>query len=183
MSLIAYARVSSETQRLDMQLDALNAAGADRIFEDQGVSGTLAHRPGLDAALDYLREGDVFLVYRLDRLSRSTRNTLSLLHDLGQRGIGFRSLSEALDTTGPMGKVLLALTAAFGELEHDLIVDRTRAGLAAARERGNIGGRPKSLSPAMVEFAQQLRAHGKSAAEIAKEVGTSRATVYRALAS
>jgi DNA invertase Pin-like site-specific DNA recombinase len=181
MTAIGYARVSTNEQNLDLQRDALAAAGAVRTFEDLGVSGRLASRPGLDACLDFLREGDVLTVYRLDRLGRSTRNTLELLHSLDVRGVAFRSLSEAIDTTGPMGRAMITIIAAFAQLEADVTRERTLAGLAAARERGRFGGRPKALSPAMVAVAKTMLAEGRRPGEVAAELGVGRSTIYRAV--
>ncbi|WP_166874470.1 recombinase family protein [Salinibacterium sp. ZJ450] len=182
MALLGYARVSTDGQELALQEDALNRAGVDRIFTDK-ASGTLASRPGLDSLLAYARENDTIVVWRLDRLGRSTRHVLDLLHQLSERGVLFRSITEGLDTTGPMGKVMITMIAAFAELERDIISERTRAGLKAARERGaGQGGRPRALSPAKLEFARTLRAQGKSAVAIATELGVGRATIYRALA-
>jgi DNA invertase Pin-like site-specific DNA recombinase len=181
MTTIGYARVSTSEQNLDLQRDALAAVGAMRTFEDFGVSGRLASRPGLDACLDFLREGDVLAVYRLDRLGRSTRNTLELLHSLDLRGIAFRSLSEAIDTSGPMGRAMITIIAAFAQLEADVTRERTLAGLESARERGRVGGRPKALSPAMVAVAKTMLDEGNRPGVIAAELGVGRSTIYRAL--
>ena len=183
MGLIGYARVSSAEQTLALQQDALAAAGAERVFEDHGVSGRLASRPGLDACLDFLRDGDTLTVYRLDRLGRSTRNVLELLHRLDGRGIAFRSLSESIDTSGPMGRAMITILAAFSQLEVDVTRERTMDGLAAARARGRIGGRPKALSPAMVQVARTMIDSGRRPGEVAAELGVGRSTVYRALSA
>lgn len=182
MAVVGYIRVSTEDQNADLQRDALAAAGASRVFEDQGVSGRLASRPGLDAALDFLRAGDVLTVWRLDRLGRSTRNILELLHQIDEGGIAFRSVTEAIDTSGPMGRAMVTIIAAFAQLEADTTRERTMAGLAAARARGRVGGRPPALSPAMVKVARAMASTGTGATRIAAELGVSRATVYRALA-
>jgi DNA invertase Pin-like site-specific DNA recombinase len=181
LTTIGYARVSTSEQNLDLQRDALTSAGAVRTFEDLGISGRLASRPGLDACLDFLREGDVLAVYRLDRLGRSTRNTLELLHQLDGRGVAFRSLSEAIDTSGPMGRAMITIIAAFAQLEADVTRERTLAGLAAARERGRVGGRPRAMSPAMVLVAKTMLAAGSRPGEIAAELGVGRSTIYRAV--
>lgn len=183
MALIGYARISTLEQMVTSQRDALAAAGCERIFEDLGVSGSVERRPGLDAALAFLQTGDVLVVVRLDRLGRSTRHTLAFLHNLSGRGVEFRSLREAINTSGPMGRAMLTILAAFAELERDMIRERTTAGLAAARARGRVGGRPRALTAAKVELAALLRNRGLSVAQIAEQVGTSRATIYRALAS
>jgi len=182
VSTIGYARVSTTEQNLDLQRDALVAAGAIKTFEDLGVSGRLATRPGLDACLNFLRIGDTLTVYRLDRLGRSTRNTLELLHQLEGRGVTFRSLTESIDTSGPMGRAMITIIAAFAQLEADVTRERTLAGLAAARERGRVGGRPRALSPAMVAVARTMIAAGKPPGEVAAELRVGRSTIYRAVA-
>ncbi|MHA6668592.1 recombinase family protein [Homoserinimonas sp. A447] len=183
MGIIGYARVSTSEQSLNLQRDAFAAVNVERVFEDHGVSGRLASRPGLDACLDFLREGDTLAVYRLDRLGRSTRHTLELLHQLDARGIGFRSLTESIDTGGPMGRAMITIIAAFAQLEADVSRERTMAGLAAARERGRVGGRPPALTPAMVEVARTMIAAGRRPGEVAAELGVGRSTIYRALTS
>ena len=140
MSIVAYARVSTSEQRLVLQTQARTAAGADKIFEDQGVSGTKTSRPGLDAALAYLRDGDVLTVWRLDRLGRSTLHVLALIQELGERGVGFRSLTENVDTTTPAGRMMMQMVGSFAEFERAMIRERTSAGLAQARAEGRVGG-------------------------------------------
>lgn len=183
MANIGYIRVSTSEQNPALQSDALEAAGVTKIYSDLGVSGSLANRPQLDALLKYVRDGDVVVVWKLDRFGRNTRHTLTLLATLAERGVGFRSITEGLDSAGPMGRAMITIIAAFAELERDTIRERTVAGLAAAKARGRVGGRPRALSPAKIEFAQTLRAKGQGAQTIADELGVSRASVYRALAS
>jgi len=183
MAVIGYARVSTQEQSLDLQTDALTAAGAIRIFTDLGVSGSKASRPGLDAAVEFMREGDVFMVWRLDRAGRSTFNVLHLIASLADRGIGFRSVTEAIDTTTPAGRLLVTLLSALSAMEREITVERTLAGLASARARGRVGGRPRALSDIQVEQAALMFKRGMSAAEIAATFGVGRATVYRVLAS
>ncbi|GAB2447605.1 DNA invertase Pin-like site-specific DNA recombinase [Conyzicola lurida] len=168
-------------QNSDLQEDALCAAGVTKTFSDLGVSGSIAKRPGLGALLEYVREGDTVVVWKLDRLGRNTRHTLGQLAEFAELGVGFRSLTEGLDTTGAMGRAMITIIAAFAELERDTIRERTVAGLAAAKARGKIGGRPKALTPGAIEWARQLHAGGHSVVEIAREVSCSRATAYRAL--
>ena len=182
MANIGYIRVSTSEQTPALQSDALAAAGVTKTYSDLGVSGSLSSRPQLDALLEYVRDGDVVVVWKLDRLGRNTRHTLTLLATLAERGVGFRSLTEGLDSTGPMGRAMITIIAAFAELERDTIRERTVAGLAAAKARGRIGGRPRVLSPAKIEFAQALRLKGHGAQAIADELGVSRASIYRALA-
>ena len=181
MAVIGYARVSTTDQNPQLQLNALEEAGAARIFTDHGVSGSASCRPHLDACLDHLREGDVLTVWKLDRLGRNTQHVLAVVDELTSRGIGFRSLTEGLHTDGPMGKAMLTIMAAFAQLERDTMIERTRAGLAAAAANGRKGGRPRKIDDADAAKARQLRGKGITAADIAKMLGVSRATVYRHL--
>ena len=144
--LIGYARVSTDEQNLELQLDALEAAGCKRVFRDVG-SGSLKHRPELDACFDYLRPGDTLVVWRLDRLGRGLKHLIESIDELHAREVGFRSLTEAIDTTTPAGRLQFHIFGALAEFERETIRERTRAGLAAARARGRLGGRPASLSP------------------------------------
>ncbi len=181
MAVIGYARVSTIDQDPQLQLDALKDAGAARIFTDHGVSGSKARRPQLDACLDHLREGDVLTVWKLDRLGRNTQHVLALVEELTSRKIGFRSLTEGLHTQGPMGKAMLTIMAAFAQLERDTMIERTRAGLAAAAANGRKGGRPRKVDDADAAKARIFRDQGIAVTDIAKMLGVSRATVYRYL--
>ncbi len=140
--LIGYARVSTQDQTLDLQRDALRAAGCVEIFEDQGVSGVKEARTGLDAALASLEAGDCLVVWKLDRLGRSLRHLIDTLKALSDRGIGFRSIQDAIDTTTAGGRLYFHIMAALAEFERDLISERTKAGMAAAKARGVHVGRP-----------------------------------------
>jgi len=182
--LVGYARVSTAEQTLALQEDALRAAGCEKIFTDT-ISGARVERPGLTEILAYLRPGDVLAVWRLDRLGRSLPALIATLHGLEGRGIGFRSLTEQLDTTTSGGKLIFHVFGALAEFERDLIRERTRAGLAAARARGRQGGRPKKLgTPTKVAMAQALYDDKRhSVAEICQTLGISRATFYRAVAT
>lgn len=182
MAIIGYARVSTTDQDPRLQLDTLEAAGAQRIFTDHGVSGAKADRPELNACLDHLREGDVLAVWKLDRLGRNTVHVLQLIEQLTDRGIGFHSLTEGLHTDGPMGKAMLTIMAAFAQLERDTMIERTRAGLAAAAANGRKGGRPRKVDDTDAAKAREMKAKGIAAPDIAKMLGCSRATVYRYLA-
>jgi DNA invertase Pin-like site-specific DNA recombinase len=181
VAIIGYARVSTTDQNPQLQLDALGDAGAARVFTDHGVSGSTASRPQLDACLDHLREGDVLTVWKLDRLGRNTQHVLAVVDDLTSRGIGFRSITEGLHTDGPMGKAMLTIMAAFAQLERDTMIERTRAGLAAAAANGRKGGRPRKVDDAAAAKARQLKEKGIVATDIAKMLSVSRATVYRYL--
>lgn len=181
MAVIGYARVSTVEQNLDLQLNALQAAGAARTFADKGVSGSAAERPQLSKALDRLETGDVLTVWKLDRLGRNARHVLDLIEDIRERGAGFRSLTEGLDTTGPMGTAMLTIVAAFAQLERDTMIERTKAGLAAAAANNRHGGRPRKVDDAAAARAKELKGKGISASDIGKMLGVSRATVYRYL--
>lgn len=173
--------MSTGDQDLGLQHDALGAAGCIRIFSDT-ASGALDDRPELATALDHLREGDTLVVWRLDRLGRSLRHLISTVTELADRGVGFRSLQESLDTTTPGGRLVFHLFAALAEFERDLTRERTQAGLAAARARGRHGGRPSVMTGDRVATARTMYASGDyTVAAIASVLGVSRATVYRHL--
>lgn len=180
--LVGYARVSTTDQSTDLQRAALLDAGCIRIFEDK-ASGTRTDRPELASALDYVRPGDTLVVWRLDRLGRSLTHLIEVVRDLDERGVGFRSVHESIDTTTSTGRLVFHIFAALAEFERELIVDRTKAGLAAARERGSKPGRKPSLSADQVAVVRQMHAKGEhTVAQIAAVVGgVSRATIYRAL--
>lgn len=181
MTLVGYARVSTADQTLAPQTDVLSAAGCEKIFTDHGVSGALRERPGLTAALDYMRAGDLLVVAKLDRAGRSLKNLLALMTLLQERGVGFRSLAEAIDTTTASGRLLLHVLGAIAEFERNIMVERTHAGLAAARARGNVGGRPPALTEDQVAAATALVAAGRTVAQAAAAVGVGRSTLYRYL--
>jgi DNA invertase Pin-like site-specific DNA recombinase len=177
--LIGYARISTIDQTLALQQDALSAAGCQEIYTDT-VSGSVTERPGLTNALSHLRSGDTLVVWRLDRLGRSLPHLIETVSQLQQQGIGFRSLQEQIDTMTSGGKLVFHVFGALAEFERDLIRERTHAGLAAARARGRLFGRPKALTPRKIE---QLRTLAKdernTVAEICQTLGISRATYYR----
>src|SRR2546423_8025219 len=153
--LIGYARVSKNEQNLDLQIDALKAAGCEKIFHDK-ITSLKEERKGLDEALAFLRPGDVLVVWKLDRLGRTLRHLIDLIAMFNQKGIGFKSLKETIDTTTSTGKLVFHIFAALAEFERDIIHERTQAGLDAARARGRRGGRPKALSPKQAALAQSL---------------------------
>jgi DNA invertase Pin-like site-specific DNA recombinase len=182
MTKIGYARVSTWDQTTDPQIAALKAAGCEKIFQET-ASGTKTDRPELAKALEYMREGDTLVVWRLDRLGRSLQHLIGTVTELHERGIGFRSIHESVDTTTSAGKLVFHIFGALAEFERDLIVDRTKAGLAAAKARGSKSGRKPVLSAAQIATCRTLHESGQhTVAEIAATVGCSRATVYRALA-
>jgi DNA invertase Pin-like site-specific DNA recombinase len=177
--LVGYARVSTADQHLDLQKDALTQAGCGRIFTDT-ISGAKAERPGLTAALNYLREGDVLAVWKLDRLGRSLRDLIEIVTALEQRGIGFKSLQESMDTTTPGGKLIFHVIAALAEFERGIIRERTQAGLKAARARGRRGGRPRKLNQKGVALAvSMLKEPSNNVNDICATIGISRSTLYR----
>ena len=196
---IGYARVSTTDQNLDLQTDALEAAGCEKIFSDtpkewpchRGVSGAKAERPGLDKALDQLRKGDILVIWKLDRLGQSLSHLLSIIEDLQQKGVDFASVQDGFDTSTASGKMVFSVIGAMAEYERSLIRERTMAGLASARARGRKGGRPKQLDKGQVKVAI-LRRSGPAIAladageltinEICEQVGCSRSTYYRQIA-
>src|SRR4051812_33460847 len=177
--LIGYARVSTDDQNLDLQRDALTKAGCEQIYTDR-VSGTKATRPGLTEALSHLRSGDTLVVWRLDRLGRSLRHLIDTVTDFHTRGIGFKSLTEAIDTTTSGGKLVFHIFGALAEFEREIIRERTNAGLSAARARGKTGGRPKALTEKQVQILHQLAADkNRSVNDICRTLRISRKTFYR----
>jgi DNA invertase Pin-like site-specific DNA recombinase len=178
--LIGYARVSTDDQNLTLQLEALQACQCSKIFSDK-LSANAAHRPGLAAALAQLRAGDTLLVWKLDRLGRSMRQLVDLMQHLHDSAVNFRSLTESIDTTTPGGMLYFHTIAAFAQMERELTIERTRAGLAAARARGRLGGRKRALSAKQIAKAKSYFAGGLGATEIARILGVSAATVYRAI--
>lgn len=181
MTLIGYARVSTFDQDAALQHDALDEAGVVRTFTET-ASGASASRPELTRALDHLNPGDTLVVWKLDRLGRSLGDLIAQVTALEKRDIGFRSLTEAIDTTTPAGRLLFHLFGALAEFERDLIRERTRSGLSAARARGKVGGRPRKMNPERAQLARELSRRGRTYEEIASALGVSRATISRALA-
>jgi DNA invertase Pin-like site-specific DNA recombinase len=180
MTLIGYARVSTLDQDPALQLDALAAAGCAKIFEDR-ASGTRTDRPGLRQALDYAREGDVLIVWKLDRLGRSLPHLIETVAALDQRGVGFRSFTESIDTTTPGGRLVFHLFGALGQFERDLIQERTRAGLAAAAARGRKGGRKPVVNADKLEHARRMIAKGLTVREAATRLKVGKTALYEAL--
>jgi DNA invertase Pin-like site-specific DNA recombinase len=179
---IGYARVSRLDQRPELQLDALQAAGCARLFSDRS-SGAVAERPELVRALDHLRAGDTLVVWRLDRLGRSLRHLIDTMRSLEERGIGFRSLTEGIDTTTPGGRLVFHIFGALAEFERELLRERTMAGLSAARARGRNGGRPRVMSADKTKIAREMyESRLYTVHAIAATLDVSRATIYRSLA-
>jgi DNA invertase Pin-like site-specific DNA recombinase len=176
---IGYARVSTHEQTLNLQQDTLTKAGCNKIFTDT-ASGAKVEREGLEEALNYVRKGDTFVVWRLDRLGRSLPHLISTMTGLEERGIGFKSLTENIDTTTSGGKLIFHIFGALAEFERNLIKERTQAGLVAARARGQRGGRPKALTGRQLSIAQSLyNSRENSIAEICRTLKVSKPTFYR----
>ena len=179
--LVGYARVSTQEQDTGLQIDALKSAGCARIFAEK-ASGAQRERPQLTAALDYMRPGDTLVVWKLDRLARSMKQLIETVEGLAERGVGFRSLTEAMDTTTAGGTLIFNIFASLAEFERSIIRERTRAGLAAARARGRVGGRPRSLSAEDLQQARALLADPDITVEqVAKRLGVGVSTLYRQL--
>lgn len=182
MAMIGYARVSTRDQHPEAQHDALRAAGCERVFTEH-ASGTLARRPALDDALAFLRPGDTLVITKLDRLGRSVANLKALSDDLQSRGVDLKAFAQGIDTTTPGGRLFFHMLAAIAEFEHDLILERTHDGLAAARARGRKGGRRPTMTRTRVAQARAMydtREH--TVQTIAETFGVTRATIYRHLA-
>lgn len=179
-NIIGYARVSTLEQNAALQVDALTAAGAVRVFTDY-ASGATDDRPALKEALAYLNAGDTFAVWRIDRLGRSVANLIETVNDLARREVQFRSLTEAIDTSTPGGELVFHIFAAVAQMERRLISERTLAGLKSARARGRTGGRPTVMTPARLAEARRMRGTGQTLEYIASTLGVGRATVVRAL--
>lgn len=176
--LIGYARVSTQDQNLDLQLDALKSAGCEKVFEDK-VSGTRTDRPGLSKTLEMLRDGDTLVVWKLDRLGRSVKHLVDLVGDLQKQGVQFKSLTDSIDTGTPSGRFFFHVMASLAEMERELIVERTRAGLAAANAQGRKGGRKRVMTDSKLTSAKALLAGGTPPKDVAKNLGVSVPTLYR----
>jgi DNA invertase Pin-like site-specific DNA recombinase len=180
--LIGYARVSTADQNLDLQLNALRAAGAEQIITDQ-ASGSRVNRPGLKDLYKVLRPGDTLVVWKLDRLSRSLRDLLDIINQLHGLDVGFQSLTEKIDTTSAGGKLIFHVIGALAEFERSMIVERTNAGLEAARKRGVKLGPPEKITPEQWQVIKELIAEDRPIAQIARLFNVHRMTIYRRLAT
>lgn len=176
--LVGYARVSTLDQSLGLQIDALKKAGCKKIFEDK-LGGSRAERPGLTKALEILREDDTLVVWKLDRLGRSVKNLVDLVTDLHQQGVQFKSLTDAIDTGTPSGRFFFRTMASLAEMERELTAERTRAGLAIARQLGRKGGRKRQMTDSKIESAKKLLATGVPPRDVAQNLGVSLPTLYR----
>jgi DNA invertase Pin-like site-specific DNA recombinase len=179
--LIGYTRVSTVDQNLALQHDALTAAGCERVFTDEGVSGSVPARRGLDGALAALGPGDTLVVWKLDRLGRSLSHLVTLIAELGARQVNFRSLSDPIDSASSSGRLVMHIMGALAEFERSLIVERTQAGIQAAKKRGVRLGRRPSLAAAQVAHARALVERGESPRAIARTMRIGKSTLYRAL--
>ncbi len=176
--LIGYARVSTQDQHLDLQMEALRNADCKKIFDDK-ISGSRATRPGLIKALEAVREGDTLVVWKLDRLGRSVKNLVDLVEQLHKQGVQFKSLTDAIDTGTPSGRFFFHVMASLAEMERDLTIERTRAGLESARKLGRKGGRKRKMTDSKIESAKKLLATGVPPRDVAKDLGVSVPTLYR----
>lgn len=183
MSRYAYIRTSTKDQNADLQRAAIDKLdGITRVFADEGVSGTLASRPQWDILMQVIGEGDEVIVWKFDRIGRNTMNVLAAVEEITAKGATFHSLTEKIDTSGPMGKAMLTIMAAFAQLERDTIAERTKAGLEAAKAKGKLGGRPSVVDAKKLATIKKLvRSGDHSRADIARMVGISPATLYRVI--
>ena len=176
--LIGYARVSSDDQELSLQIDALINSGCEKIFTDKR-SGTNGTRPGLKDALSHLREEDTLVIWKLDRLGRTVKGLIDLVGRFEEEHIHFRSITEGIDTATPAGRFFFHVMASLAQMERELLVERTKAGLEAARKRGRTGGRKRVMTPGKVEAAKNLLSQGMPPRDVARNLGVSIPTLYR----
>jgi DNA invertase Pin-like site-specific DNA recombinase len=177
--LIGYARVSTQDQNLELQCSALNQIGCEKIYQDKISGAKNNNRPGLQQALDILRKGDTLIVWKLDRLGRSVKGLIELTNQLQQNGINFKSLTDNVDTATPSGRFFFHMMASLAQMERELIAERTKAGLAAAKVQGRIGGRKRKMTISKIESAKKLLASGSLPKDVAYNLGVSVPTLYR----
>lgn len=175
---IGYARVSTDDQNLELQTDALVKVGCERIFTDR-LSGKSSDRPGLQESLSHLRKGDTLIVWKLDRLGRSVKHLIEIVAKLESDGVEFRSVTDGIDTSTPAGRFFFHVMASLAQMERELIVERTQAGLKSARARGIVGGRRRAMTPSKIDAAKKLIDFGTPPKEVARTIGVSLATLYR----
>lgn len=176
--LIGYARISTKYQSLDMQIEALKKEGCEKIYQDQ-MSGSSNNRPGLLMALEAIRKGDTLVVWKLDRLGRCVRNLVELFNNLSSTGVNFKSLTDNIDTSTPMGTFLFHIMAGLAQMERDLTSERIRAGIANAKNRGMRAGRKRVMTDSKIESARKLLATGMKMREVANDLGIAIPTFYR----
>ena len=176
--LIGYARVSTQDQNLELQNSALKEVGCEQFYQDK-LSGSRIHRPGLEQALSALRKNDTLVVWKLDRLGRSVKGLIDLINDLHKKNIHFKSITDNVDTTTVSGRFFFHMMASLAQMERELIAERTKAGLAAAKAKGRVGGRKRKMTKSKVESAKKLLANGIPPKEVAQNLGISIPTLYR----
>jgi len=176
--LIGYARVSTQDQNLDLQRDALAKAGCEKIFEDK-ISGSREERPGFKKTLEILREGDTLIVWKLDRLGRSVKHLVDITNDLAKQRVNFKSLTDSIDTSTPAGRFFFHVMASLAQMERELTIERTRAGLETAKRLGRRGGRKRQMTDSKIESAKKLLGSGVPPRDVAKNLGVSIPTLYR----
>jgi DNA invertase Pin-like site-specific DNA recombinase len=176
--LVGYARVSTAEQNLDLQLSALKEVGCEKLYQDQ-ISGTKANRPGLSMALEVLRKNDTLVVWKLDRLGRTVKGLIDLVNQLHQQEIHFKSITDNIDTSTAAGRFFFHVMASLAQMERELMAERTKAGLAAAKAKGRIGGRKRKMTQSKIESAKQLLASGAPPKDVAQNLGISVPTLYR----
>jgi DNA invertase Pin-like site-specific DNA recombinase len=176
--LVGYARVSTQDQNLELQLAALKKVGCKKFYQDQ-ISGTKNNRPGLQLALEVLRKGDTFVVWKLDRLGRSVKGLVDLINQLHQKEIHFKSITDNVDTSTPSGRFFFHIMASLAQMERELVAERTRAGLAVAKAQGRVGGRKRKMTKSKIESAKKLLASGMLPKDVARNLSISIPTLYR----
>lgn len=176
--LVGYARVSTQEQNLDAQLSALKKMGCERLYHDQ-LSGKRANRPGLTLALEVLRENDTLVVWKLDRLGRTVKGLIELVNRLHGKRAHFKSITDQVDTSTPSGRFFFHIMASLAQMERELLAERTKAGLAAAKANGRVGGRKRKMTKSKIESAKKLLSAGLLPKDIAKNLGVSISTLYR----
>jgi DNA invertase Pin-like site-specific DNA recombinase len=176
--LVGYARVSTVDQNLDLQLSALKEVGCETLYQDQ-ISGTKANRPGLSMALEVLRKNDTLVVWKLDRLGRTVKGLIDLVNQLHQKEIHFKSITDNVDTSTPAGRFFFHVMASLAQMDRELMAERTKAGLAAAKAKGRIGGRKRKMTQSKIESAKQLLSSGSLPKDVAQNLGISVPTLYR----
>lgn len=176
--LVGYARVSTADQNLALQLSALDNVGCEKIYQDQ-MSGTKTKRPGLELALEILKKDDTLVVWKLDRLGRTVKGLIDLVNQLHQNGVHFRSLTDNVDTSTPSGRFFFHVMASLAQMERELMAERTKAGLAAAKAKGRVGGRKRKMTQSKIDSAKQLLANGTPPRDVAQNLGISVPTLYR----
>lgn len=176
--LVGYGRVSTAEQNLELQLSALNEIGCEKLYQDK-ISGAKDNRPGLTMALEVLRTNDTLVVWKLDRLGRTVKGLIDLVNDLHKKGIHFKSITDNIDTSTPAGRFFFHVMASLAQMERELLAERTKAGLAAARAKGRVGGRKRKMTPSKVDSAKQLLSSGMLPKDVAQNLGVSIPTLYR----